>query len=539
MAASCSTNGEPTAPPLRAYRISVEFCASALPFDLDDDLRRSEPQDYEYGDHPYLAACEAEVVAELEPIFRHLQRLGCISAGPAEPSGRDGAEATPQHFLVTVGELSAPREPLPWRKDGPLEPLLAARTSRCFAAYPDVELHSCASVEEVELLDAYQRLRSLSSDHELSCWGGERTVERLPRDGETAEVWAMRIAVPSDRLAEACDRLARVGCDLDLYSLFLDDHDTEEADYVVDKMIPFCALTLLVGSGMAGKSSVAHELLSAVSAKTGPKSFLGQPVTGRYPGVLISGEETRRAIKIRTERHGKVWGGADVLFVEAAGPADLAEALTKLEVLPDNSVLVVDPATLYMDGDDTKSHVVNEFYKPLLAFAKRKKAAVLVVHHLVKDPPKALSRILPSVRGAAVHTDRVRMVIALIDRGNGTVGVGTIKHNLPEGAWKEINEEQFCRRDSETYRLLPIDAELPRSPPPDETVLDVIYRTVSRLNGEGRTVHRTGNSGLFRARAPELQGLPRNSIEERVLRLLDSGKLISTSKGLVALPVPT
>jgi len=358
----------------------------------------------------------------------------------------------------------------------------------------------------------------------------------LPAETEDAVEWLSRVAATSERLDTVFDRLSRVGYDLDWYSRFFAPEAADDTEWLVEGIIGFGAITLLVGSGSAGKSSACHELLSATNAVDQDKSFLGQRVTGRYLGVLLCGEETNGALKYRQERHAKLWTNAEPLIFDGATSADLRLTLQFLESLPGDrkGVLVVDPAQTFIDGDDTKSFVVSDFYAPLQAFARRRKWAVVVVAHLVKGASKTLAGLLQSVKGSTVHTDRARMVIGMLDRGNFTVEVGPLKHNYPEGAWLDIEEGRFYRRDPETFTLVPVNAGLPKAPATDAETLSRIHDVIARLNAADNPVYRTGAGGLYKLRIPELRGLSRNAVEAGVLTLLDAGRLINTSKGLVA-----
>jgi hypothetical protein len=490
-----------------------------------DEYDPLDPNFFEADEIEARRAIAEEARAQLEPFYAHLAAIGCLRVDDPTKS------ETPSFYLVVGGQWRAPDyiadgDGQPWPNFGMIECAMAS--------IPGANFIATGIGEYVDQRETFDLLHSVTSGQEIAAWGGEPTPGLLPKTDESCEDWLARVAVPVEKLIAVFDRLVRVGYDLGLYSLFFEPEDVSETEWLVDGVIGFGVLTLLVGCGAAGKSSALHELISATNAVSGPKTFFGRNVTGRYPGVLLSGEETRGALKYRQERHAKVWRGAEPMVIDGADSEDLRNTLIQLERFPGRGLLVIDPVTTYLDGDETKTHVVSEFYGPLVAFARRKGWAVVVAHHLVKDPPKNLSRILASVKGATVHTDRARMVIAMIDRQNGTVEVGPIKHNYPEGAWLKINEGQFLRRDPETFRLLTVEAELPKAPQAESELLAQILEVIARLNGEDVTVHRTGGSGLYKLQPAELQGVPRNVIESGILSLLDAGRLINTAKGLVA-----
>jgi hypothetical protein len=520
-----------------ALRIRASFCAVVPNGSMVEDDRgfedASDPLCANRWDFDEIEARRIivdEARAHIEPLYAHLASLGCVRAdNPTE-------DETPFFYLIIRGRWEAPSylqdgtQGQPWLNFG--------MVTSAMVSIPGANFSGCGSGEYARPPEIFDALRSLAPGREIAAWGGDRTPDSLPQPHETCQEWLNRVARPADQMVTAFDRLARVGYDLTLYSLFFEPSKAAETEWLVEGVIGFGAVTLLVGCGASGKSSALHELLSATNAINGPKEFLGRRLSGRYPGVLLSGEEPEGAIKHRQDRHSGVWEKAEPMIIAGAEPRHLSAALMQLRGLPGKGLLAVDPATTFLDGDETKTHVVSEFYGPLVAFARQKDWAVVVAHHLVKDPPKSLSRILSSVKGSTVHTDRARMVIAMIDRRNGTVEVGPIKHNYPEGAWLNVDQGQFFRRDPETFRLLPVDAEMPKSPPPEGELLALIYSVLVGLNDGDVKVHRTGSSGIYKLQIAELHGVPRNVVENGVLALLKAGRVINTDKGLVAVRTP-
>lgn len=472
---------------------------------------------------------ENAVSAALElisPVHGHLIAIGSVRLHSQD-------NPTPIYYIVIPGASWRPPE-CPEQNDRRAPGVNLGFFDMPFPGRPNARLIGNCIAEYVDPDDAFAALSESKPGQGVGCWGGEETPDRLPRPDEQCAEWLQRVAVQSDALNMTFDRLKQVNWRFELFSLFFEPKAVRDTEWLVDAIIPFGAVTLVVGSGAAGKSSAMHELLSVTTAKQGPREFLGRPVADRCPGALLSGEENEGSLKYRQDRHAKVWNGASVLIFGGSQPKDLAAALDQLEQLPSYGLLVVDPATTFLDGDETRTQAVSEFYNPLQAFARRKKWAVVVVHHLVKNPPKSLSHILPSVKGSTVHTDRARMVIAMIDRRNGTVEIGPIKHNFPEGAWLKVEEGQFFRKDPETFRLLPIVAALPSSGAPDGHSLAAVYKAIVRCNVANISVHRTGGSSLYKLRPAEVEGLSRNIIDAAVLSHLDDGSVINTAKGLVA-----
>jgi hypothetical protein len=342
-------------------------------------------------------------------------------------------------------------------------------------------------------------------------------------------------------MEQALLRWERSGRDMELFARYSAPRQESSPTWLVDGIIAFGSVTLLVGSGAAGKSSAAHELLSASAGRAvhRPKSFFGREIIGSYPTALFCGEESDWIVDFRREKHETIWADCECMVFPGSAD-DLQSGLAALSKI-EGGVLVVDPVQSYMRGDDTKSYVASEFYTPLVDFARRFKWAVVVVHHLVKSPANSLARMIPSVKGATVHTDRARMVIAMIDRGNDIVEVGPIKHNFPaELVWLKTNEGQFLRRDADSFTLVPIEVSAQHNAPSPEGCDEKIVATIARMNAAGTKVQRTGRSGLFEMKPSELIGLSRSVVQASIGALSEAGRVVATAKGLqIVLDAPS
>ena len=185
--------------------------------------------------------------------------------------------------------------------------------------------------------------------------------------------------------------------------------------------------------------------------------------------------------------------------------------------------MIVDPARLYLRGDEDSSAAVDEFFAPLLVLASRRGCAVLIVHHLTKNADPATMRgIKAAVRGSSVWQDRPRVVVGLINRGSHSTA-GIAKHNIPPQI--TLIGETELRRDPETQKLVPIvkekvveaveeeaesasDAEQPAevaqpveavASEAEESALERdVMDVIGRLNGENIMVRKSGVNELWR-----------------------------------------
>ena len=61
--------------------------------------------------------------------------------------------------------------------------------------------------------------------------------------------------------------------------------------------------------------------------------------------------------------------------------------------LPHYSVVTIDHASVFTDGDLTQSNAAAALLQPLNRIAKRKKLAVLLLHHFTKSAPREAERM--------------------------------------------------------------------------------------------------------------------------------------------------
>lgn len=403
---------------------------------------------------------------------------------------------------------------------------------------PGLSATISVDVENVAPAKVFRALLDRSVVDGAGIWSGLATPELLPGLGEACDEWLARVAQPSAFISELVYRWQACGANMELFAA-LTPLAATSARWLVEGVIPRGMVTLFAGSGGSGKSSAAQELLSVVTgvAASRDRSFLGVPVIDPPGiGVMIVGEEAGWVIEDRLARHRTIWQvpSLPVLLHPDGG---IVHTLSLVDRMPRIDLLVIDPAQVFIDGDDTRSNVASDFYNPLVAFAERKECAVVVVHHLVKHPPRNFRQFSEGVKGSTVHVDRARMNIGFIDRGNGLTEVGPFKFNLPQDqVW--IPQHQGClfRRDNASHTLIPVDDGRSARSSETASISGPVLQLIRRMNETGERVCRTGKYGLYELRAPELAGISRAKIGDAVASLLGEGKLLDGDAGLVVIP---
>lgn len=229
----------------------------------------------------------------------------------------------------------------------------------------------------------------------------------------------------------------------------------ETFEFLVPGFIPRGAVTLLAAAGGTGKSSVAHQLcvLASIDYDEGeePDRWLGQPLNrDACTGICVyfSGEDGPAI----TNARGKLfdpYGRAKRLQFHRTEYQDqeitFAEYLRRLHKMPDVSVVVIDPARKFLSGDENDSECVSDFFEAIEEFAIRKRAAMVVVHHLQKGAkPQSAEEVRDELRGSQVFIDRARVVLGMY-RNDMHTGVGLAKCNIPPSLGMVLEERLFVR----------------------------------------------------------------------------------------------
>ncbi|WP_176524988.1 AAA family ATPase [Caenispirillum bisanense] len=300
--------------------------------------------------------------------------------------------------------------------------------------------------------------------------------------------------------------------------------------FLVDGLIPRGYVTILVGGRKTGKSTLTTELAAVAGAGGGEWcGFKVLPEACEGLSLLLAGEDGDDMIAARLEAMDPD-EQAFRLMPHAQEGRPLADVLAEYEQA-EVSLLVVDPARKFLKGNEDESEHVNDLMTRLEDFARRKRCAVILVHHIRKDAqPRSLNEIPLAARGSSVFLDRPRVILGLVRSGDETIlGIpapqGTPLTNLPTSMM--YLGQRRLRRDPNTFRHISPDAAVKRAGATAEPeAVEAVLRAVARLTSEGAKVTRTGQAGIFELRPDELAGLPRAKVRAAVDMLVNEGRLL-------------
>jgi hypothetical protein len=223
------------------------------------------------------------------------------------------------------------------------------------------------------------------------------------------------------------------------------------------------------------------------------------------------------------------------------------------------SLLVVDPARVYIEGNEDSSENINNFLAPLEDFARRKQCAVVVTQHLTKNArPSSLTEVYRNIRGSGVFLDRARVTICIRRKSHLTgIGIPTIDgdppHNIPPMYPMFVGERMLLRDADSMLHVVAHDTRPQERTKPsggdalghaqsaDAPIYEAVLNAVTRLTGSGVRVTRTGKHGLYESRPDELNGCSRGGVRAAVDRLLADGQL-AIKDGALSVPgreIPT
>ncbi len=229
----------------------------------------------------------------------------------------------------------------------------------------------------------------------------------------------------------------------------------EKFEFVVPGYIPRGAVSLLAAAGGTGKSSVAHMLcvMSSIDYRPDEEApvWLGQtlnPEVTKGICVYFSGEDGPAIINARGQLFDPE-GRAQRLQFHRTEFQDqemsFGDYLRGLMKMPDVSIVVIDPARKYLNGDENDADVVSEFFEAIEEFAIRKNCAMLVVHHLQKGAnPQSVREVRDELRGSQVFIDRPRCILGMYRDDKHTV-MGVAKTNIPPNLGMVLDERKFTR----------------------------------------------------------------------------------------------
>jgi hypothetical protein len=337
------------------------------------------------------------------------------------------------------------------------------------------------------------------------------------------------------------DRLARweqAGRSIDLYRRLGSRRDRIEGgvrvEWLVEGLIPKRMVALFAGAREVGKSTLMSELTVAVAAGEPCAMWLGQPLNSTDSNgvaVLLTGEDTDAVINSRLE-HLDPADCAARLVVYALDGRPLVEIADEIARMPKVSLVIVDPARRYIQGDEDGSGNVNDFFATLESIVHQTGAAVVVVHHLTKNAaPSTLQQVRESVRGSGVFLDRPRVILGCFRRGETTV-VGCLKSNLPPQY--PMHPPIHLRRDPTSLRHTVESAPAAKAGQVGDSddLQRKVLDAVRRLSAAGEKITRAGDSELWARRVVELEGVARNRIRTAVDALIKEEILMSGPNGV-------
>lgn len=365
---------------------------------------------------------------------------------------------------------------------------------------------------------------------------GEPDADIAERDHTRA--WLARYGRTVEEVEAVAARWEAAGRDLELFTRLGRRRDrkagAERLTWLVEGVLPRGTVSLLAGAQETGKSTLGTELAVSVARDDALRTWLGRNVDADGVAVLLTGEDPESLVNERLERLDPN-DNAGKLVVYALNGRPLADICEDIARMPKVSLVVVDPARRYLAGDEDGSDNVNSFFSTLEELARRTGAAVLVIHHLVKNAqPRTLQDVRTLVRGSGVWLDRPRVVLGVYRRGDVTM-VGIAKHNMPPSF--PVMPETAFRRDAETLRHVPVGASVvaPSTLAPAEDSLErQVLAAVIRMAGEGIKIARTGSKELWALKPPEVEGIGRDRIRSVVGKLVEDGLLIDAKGGLHA-----
>jgi hypothetical protein len=236
-------------------------------------------------------------------------------------------------------------------------------------------------------------------------------------------------------------------------------------DFLVKGWIPRGAVTMIGAVGGCGKSSLAHLLAVKASIDYRPDepkpTWLGAEIMmEKCTGLCIyfAGEDGPAIVHARAKVFDPEGRANRLMFQRtdfAVDGGNIGTFLRNLRKLPDVPLIVIDPARKYLTGDENDAGVVSEFFEAIEEFAVRKRAAMVVVHHLMKAAkPRHILEIYDLLRGSQVFIDRSRVVIGMYREGKHTI-VGLSKNNIPPHLGMVQGEHLFLR-NPKVLDLIPV-----------------------------------------------------------------------------------
>lgn len=159
--------------------------------------------------------------------------------------------------------------------------------------------------------------------------------------------------------------------------------------WLVDKLIPYAALSGLTGPSDCGKSTLAKQLV--LSVISGKGQFLGRTLSVKHKRALyVCTEESPIDVKdiLALQKEGlgiESAANAGFLF----NPDGLIRRLQAVLINKPVDLIVIDTWSDTLEGDSNSLHLVRKNLNPLHKLATEFNCAILLIHHNVKHSEKA------------------------------------------------------------------------------------------------------------------------------------------------------
>jgi hypothetical protein len=191
------------------------------------------------------------------------------------------------------------------------------------------------------------------------------------------------------------------------------DVEMEQVRFAIDSRVPLGALTLLVGAGGLGKSTLAISWVAQLTRGTLPGDLHGRAAEA----VIASAEDSRAAVlKPRLVAAGADLACVHFVDVEVDGAEDALSLPADIDALEREMrrcqarLLVIDPLIAYLPlaiNTDRDQHVRHAL-APLAKLAERTDAAIVGIMHLNK---RETSDIMMRVNGSGGFVNAARSVL--------------------------------------------------------------------------------------------------------------------------------
>lgn len=177
--------------------------------------------------------------------------------------------------------------------------------------------------------------------------------------------------------------------------------ESTAVDWLWPDRIPFGAVTVIGGTPKGGKSLLVARLAAIVSRGGSFPAGEGKAKVGHV--VLLNPEDDMQAVlRPRLSAAKADLDRVHVLDASALKPRRILAKLRKsIDAVPETRLVVIDPATAFLEGGRNSADRVRKFLSRLSIFAQANNVAVVLVVHLNKSASSVSSGISGSFEWVA------------------------------------------------------------------------------------------------------------------------------------------